>query len=155
MLRTIGPQIAVFDTVVLAGRNRLIQHFEASFPVIGVNRCEQVLIGKRFTRLSAEITCANVGCFEFELRNMQFQRPQMTGAQRGLQQAFAFGQIGKNRAGLVLATPAPDRGSDDADECRRVERALDEADIAKDFRQPRGCGITLRTTAAVCQNDER
>src|ERR1700686_4105787 len=86
---------------------------------------------------------------------MQFERAEMAGVQCGLQQAFAFGEIGENGAGLILAAPPPDRGTDDADQRGRMKRAFDEGDIAEHPPQPRGVRIALRAAALMRQQHER
>ncbi len=86
---------------------------------------------------------------------MQFERAEMAGVQRGLQQAFAFGEILENGAGLVLAAPAPDRGADDAHQRGRMERTLDEGDVAEHLSEPHGVGIALGTAALMRQQHDR
>ena len=79
----------------------------------------------------------------------------MAGVQRGLQQAFAFGEILENGAGLVLAAPAPDGGADHAHQRGRMERTFNESDIAKGLSKPHGIRITFRTAALMCQQHDR
>ncbi len=103
MLRSVRPDVAVFDAVVAAGCDRQIEQLETSRPILGVNRSQQILIWKGFARLASEERLAGVGGIELELRKMQFECPEMAAVERGLQQAFAFGEIRKNGAGRVLA----------------------------------------------------
>ena len=86
---------------------------------------------------------------------MQFQRAETAGAQRGLQQAFAFGEVLENRAGLILAAPAPDGRADDAHQRGRMKRAFDECDVAKQLPEPRGIRISLGPAALMCQQHDR
>ena len=86
---------------------------------------------------------------------MQFERAEMAGVQRGLQQAFAFGEILENGAGLVLPAPAPDRGADDADQRGRMKRPLDEGDVAEHLSEPCGVRIALGTAALMGQQHDR
>jgi hypothetical protein len=53
------------------------------------------------------------------------------GRERGLQQASAFRQIGKDRARLILPAPAAHRGADDAHQRGRMKRPLEERDVAQ------------------------
>ncbi|MGY2901496.1 hypothetical protein ACVWVY_000517 [Bradyrhizobium sp. URHC0002] len=89
VLRAVGPEITVFDAVIAARRNGMIEHREASRPVLGMNRRQQILVGKRFARLPPEIAGEGVGRLEFVVRQMQFERTEVTGVQRRLQQIFA------------------------------------------------------------------
>ena len=100
MLRAVRPDIAVFDAVIAARRNGLIEHRKASRPVVGMNRRQQILVGKRLARLPSEKADADVGSFQLVVRQMQFQRAEMAGVQRRLQQIFAFRQIGQDGPGL-------------------------------------------------------
>ena len=86
---------------------------------------------------------------------MQFQRAEMAGVQRGLQQAFAFGEILENGAGLVLAAAAADRGADDADQRGRMKRPLDEGDVAEHLPEPRGIRIAFGPAALMRQQHDR
>ena len=86
---------------------------------------------------------------------MQFERAEMTGVQRRLQQAFAFGEILEDGAGLVLAAAAPDRGADNADQRGRMKRALDEGDVAEHLPEPHGIGIALGAAALTRQQHDR
>ena len=113
----------------------------AARPVVGMNRRQQILIGKRLARLAPEKPLAGLGSFELELRQMQLERAETPGVERGLQQAFAFGEIREDGAGLVLAAPAADRGADDADQRGRMKRPLDEGDIAQHLSEPRASGL--------------
>lgn len=56
MLRSVRPDIAVFDAVVLAGLDGLLHHLHAPGAIVGMNRRQQILIRKRFARLAAEKT---------------------------------------------------------------------------------------------------
>ena len=111
MLRSVGPDIAIFDPVILPGAERPLQYVATSRTIVGMNRCQQSLIGKRLARAASEEFPAGVGSLEVKFRKMQFQRPEAAGVERGLQQAFAFGEILENGAGLVLAAPAADRAA--------------------------------------------
>src|SRR4029450_5690449 len=84
MLRSLGPDIAVFDVVVAAGCDGQIKHLETSRPIIGMNRRQQILIGNGLARLASEKRLAGIGGFELELRKMQFERPEMAAVERGL-----------------------------------------------------------------------
>ena len=86
---------------------------------------------------------------------MQFQRTEMAGVQRGLQQAFAFGEIFENGAGLVLAAPAPHRGADNAHQRGRMERPFDEGDVAEHLAEPHRVRIALGTAALMRQQHDR
>ena len=86
---------------------------------------------------------------------MQFQRTEMTGIQRRLQQVFAFGQIGEDGAGLVLAAAAADRGADDAHQRGRMKRTFDECDIAEHLAEPHGIRIAFGTAALTRQQHDR
>ena len=86
---------------------------------------------------------------------MQLERAEMAGVQRGLQQALAFGEILENRPGLVLAAPAPDRGADHAHQRGRMERTLDEGDVAEHLPEPNRIGIALRAAALMRQQHDR
>ena len=95
-----------------------------------MNRREQILIRKRLVRTAAEKRLAGIGGFEFELREAQFERAEAADIQCRLQQAFTLGEVLKNRAGLVLTAPSPDRGANDAYQRGRMERTFDEGDVA-------------------------
>ena len=86
---------------------------------------------------------------------MQFQRAEMAGVQRGLQQAFAFGEVLENRTGLVLAAPAPHRGPDDTDKRGRMKRTFDEGDVAQHLPEPHRIRIALGTAALMRQQHDR
>ena len=86
---------------------------------------------------------------------MQFQRTEMAGAERGLQQAFAFGEVGENGAGLVLAAAAADRGADNAHQRGRMKRPFDEGDVAQHLPEPHRVRIALRTAALMGQQHDR
>ncbi len=79
----------------------------------------------------------------------------MTGTQRGLQQALALGEIFEDGTGLVLAAPAPDGGADDAHQRGRVERPLDEGDVAEHLSEPHGVRIALGAAALMRQQHDR
>ncbi len=79
----------------------------------------------------------------------------MAGVQRGLQQAFAFGEILKNGAGLVLAAPASDGGADHADQRGGVERTFDESDVAEHLSKPYGVRIAFGAAALMRQQHDR
>ena len=120
-----------------------------------MNRCQQILIGERLARLSSEEADAGIGSLELVIRQMQFQRAETAGVQRGLQQVFAFGKVGEDGARLILAAPAPDRGADDAHERGRMKRALEEGDVAERLPEPRRVRIALRTAALMRQQHDR
>ena len=94
---------------------------------------------------------AGVGRLELELRQVQFERAEMAGIQRGLQQALAFGKILENGPGLILAAPAPDRGADDTHQRGRMKRPLDEGDVAQYLSEPDSIGVALGTAALMGQ----
>ena len=131
-----------------------VQHLLPPRAVIGMNRRLQILEGKRLARPSSEKTGAGLREIEFELRQTQFERAEMSGVQRRLQQALAFGEIGQCGAGLILAAAAPDRGADDADQRGRMKRPLDEGDVAERMPEPGRVGITLGTAALMGQQHE-
>jgi hypothetical protein len=116
-----------------------------------MNRRQQILIRKRLARLASEEPLAGVGGLELKLRKMQLQRAKMAGIERGLQQALAFGEILENGTGLVLAAPAPDRGSDDADKRGRMKRTLNEGDVTQHLSQPHRIRIALGAAALMRQ----
>ncbi len=155
MLRSVGPDRAVLDAVILAGLDSLVQDLTAARAVLGMNRCLQILVGKRIVCLASEKRAAGVGGFELKLRQMQLQRAEMAGVERGLQQAFAFSEVREDRAGLVLAPPAPDRRADDAYERGRMEWPLDEGDVAEHLSKPRRIRIALGTAALMRQQHDR
>ena len=132
-----------------------VQHLHAPRAIVGMNRGQQILIGKRLARLAPEKRPAGVGGLELKLRQMQFQRAEMAGVERGLQQAFAFGEIRENGAGLVLAAAAPDGGADHAHQRGRMERTLDEGDIAQHLSEPHRIRIALGTAALMRQQHDR
>ncbi len=68
MLRAVGPDVAVFDAVVLAGFDGPAEHLEAPCAIVGMHRRQQILIGERIIRLAAEKRLAGVGGFELERR---------------------------------------------------------------------------------------
>ena len=107
VLRSVRPDVAVFDAVIAAGLDGALQHLGAARAVVGMNRGLQILERKRLAGLASEKTLAGVGSLQLQFGQMQFKRAEMAGIQRGLQQAFALGEILENRAGLVLAPPAP------------------------------------------------
>ena len=86
---------------------------------------------------------------------MQFERTEMTGIQRRLQQAFAFGETFENPPGLVLTAPPPDGRADHAHQSGRMEGTFDEGDIAQHLAQPHGIRIALRTAALTGQQHDR
>jgi hypothetical protein len=86
---------------------------------------------------------------------MQFQRAEMSGIQRRLQQAFAFREVPKDRTGLILPAAGPDGGSDNADERGRVKRALDKGDIAENLPKPCGIRITFGAAALMREQHDR
>src|ERR1700675_2312001 len=147
MLRSVGPDIAVLDAIVPAGLDGPIQHVETSRAIVGMNRRQQILVRKRLARLAAEERLTGVGGLQLKLRKMQFERTETAGAQRGLQQAFAFGEILKNGAGLVLATPASDGGADHAYQRCGVERKFNESDVAEHLSKPHGIRVAFGTAA--------
>ena len=120
-----------------------------------MNRGLQIPVRKRLARLASEKPLAGVGGLELQFGQMQFERAEMTGTQRGLQQAFALGEILEDRAGLVLAAAPPDRGADDADQRGRMERAFDEGDVAEHLSEPHGVGIALGAAALMRQQHDR
>src|SRR5438045_2604830 len=101
-----------------------------------MNGGQQILIRKRFVRGASEKFLAGIGSFELQFGQMQLQRTEMARVQRGLQQAFAFGEILKNGAGLILPAAAPDRGADNAHQRGRMERTFDESDVTQDLSEP-------------------
>jgi hypothetical protein len=155
MLRSVGPDVAVFDAVVAAGLDGPFHHLGTPGPIVGMNRGQQILVRKGLARLASEECLAGVGSLELELRQMQFQRPEMTGVQRGLQQAFAFGKIRKDGAGLVLAAAAPDGGADNAHQRGRMKGPLDKGDIAEHLAEPHGIRIALGTATLMRQQHDR
>ena len=86
---------------------------------------------------------------------MQLPRAELPGRERGLQQIPALGQIGEDRARLVLPAPSAHRGADDADERGWMKRALQERHVAKRLPDPRGVGVALRAAALMGQQDDR
>ena len=86
---------------------------------------------------------------------MQFQRAELPGIERGLQQVLAFGQIGKNRARLVLPAPGADRGADDAHERGRMKRPLNKRDVTQRLPDPRRVGIAFWAAALMRQQHDR
>src|SRR6478609_4423836 len=131
VLRPVRPDVAVLDAVVPAGLDRLIQHPNAPLPVVRMNRRQQILIREWLPALPPEITDAGIGRVKSVFRQVQFQRAKVAGVQGGLHKTLALGEIGENGAGLILATPAPDRGTDDAHQRGWVKRPFDEGYVAQ------------------------
>ena len=117
------------------------------------NRLEQVLIGERQVRGAPEEALAGRRGLQLEARYVQFERAEMAGIERRLQQAFALGEVFEYRAGLVLAATAAHRRRDQADQRGRMERALDEGHIAERAAEPRRFGAALGPTALAHQHD--
>jgi hypothetical protein len=115
---------------------------------------QQVLIGEGFAGAPAEIGLAGIRRLQLEVRQMQFQSAKVAGAQRGLQQAFAFGKVLQDRTALILATPASDGRADDAHQRGRMKRAFEKCDVAKQLPEPGGIGISLGTPALMCQQHD-
>ena len=67
----------------------------AARAIVGMDRRLQVLIRERFVRHASKSDLQVSEASKLELRQMQFQRAEMAGVERGLQQAFAFGQIAR------------------------------------------------------------
>ena len=86
---------------------------------------------------------------------MQFQRAEMAGAERGLQQAFAFGEVAEDGAGLVLAAPCADGGADNAHQRGRMERPFDEGDVAEHLAEPCRVRVALGAAALMGQEHDR
>jgi hypothetical protein len=154
MLRTIRPDHTVFDAVVAARLDGLFQGRGPSRPIVGMHGFQQVLVGKGFAGAPPEIGLAGIGSLQLVVGQMQFQRTKMTGAQRGLQQAFAFGKVLQNCTALILATPASDGRADDAHQRGRMKRAFEECDIAKQLPEPGCIRISLGTPALMCQQHD-
>ncbi len=70
-----------------------------------------------------------------------------------LHPALELGLAGADRldpvAGLVLSPAAPERGLDHADQSGRMERPLQEGDVAQGRGEPAGGGIALHAAAAM------
>ena len=87
---------------------------------------------------------------------MQLPRAELPGLERGLQQLPAFGQIGKDRARLVLPAPSAHRGADDADERGWMKRPLEKCDVAErlpDPRRVRDCAPDRRPDASAVRSE--
>ena len=155
MHRTVGPDIAVFEAIILAGQNRAVQRLLPPRTVVGMNRIQQILVRKRVVRLAAIERLAGVGRFQLQLRQMQLQRAEVAGVERGLQQALALGEVFENGAGLILPAAAPHRGSDDTHQRSRMKRTLNEGDVAERLPQPRGIGVAFGAAALMGEQHDR
>jgi len=155
MLRTVGPDGAIFDAVIPAGLDGPVQHVLTPGAIVGMNRRQQVLVRERLARLAAQERLASIGGFKLLFREMQFERAEMAGVHRGLQQAFAFGEVIEDGARLILAAPAPDGRADHARQCGRMERTFDEGDVAESLSEPHGVGIAFGAAALMGQQHER
>jgi hypothetical protein len=61
VLRTVRPDVAVFDAVVLAGPDGPVHHIETPRPIVGMNRRQQILVRKRIVRIASEKPLADAG----------------------------------------------------------------------------------------------
>ena len=86
---------------------------------------------------------------------MQFQRAEMSGVQRRLQQIFAFRKVFEDRTGLILAAAGSHGRPDNADERGRVKGTLDKGDVAERLAKPRGVRISLGTAALMREQHDR
>jgi len=86
---------------------------------------------------------------------MQLPRTELPGRECGLQQAPAFGQIGKDRARLVLPAPCAYRGADDAHQRGRMKRPLEKRHVTQRLPDSRRVGVTLGTAALMRQQYDR
>src|SRR4051794_29590189 len=111
----------------------------------------QVLIRERSLRIAPKRGLAGCRGFKEEAGQMQLPRTELPGRECGLQQAPAFGQIGKDCARLVLPAPAAHRGADDADERGWMKRPLEKRHVTQGLPDPRRVGITLWTAALMRQ----
>ena len=64
VLRAVGPDGAVFDAVVPAGLDGLLQHPGAPRAIVGMNRRQQILVRKRLAGPASEKRLAGVGGFK-------------------------------------------------------------------------------------------
>ena len=129
--RAIRPDVAIFDVVVGAILQGSVQRLLATFAIIGINRSLQVVEGERLRRAAPEEGLAGIRQLQLHTRQMQFQRTEAPGIERGLQQPFALAQVLENGAGLILPAPAAHGGADHRDQRRRVKRSLDEGDVSE------------------------
>ena len=118
-----------------------------------MHRFEQILISEGAARLAPEECLAGRRRLELEIRQMKFERAEMAGIERGLQQVFALGQVFQYLAGLVLAAAAAHRRGDQAHQRGRMERTLDEGDIAERAAEPRRFRIALGPALLAHQHD--
>ena len=71
------------------------------------------------------------------------------------QRPLAFAYFLEAAAGVVLAAARTQRRSREADERRRMERPLEEGDVAEHLEETPRRGIALQPAAALGQQDER
>ncbi len=153
--RTVGPDIAELDIIVVPLLDGSRDAFIAARAIVGMDCALQVLIRERSLRIASKRGFAGCRGFKTEVGQMQLPVAELPGLERGLQQLAAFGQIAKDRARLILPAPSAHRGADDADERGRMKRPLEEGDVAERLPDTRGVRIALRTAALMRQQHDR
>ena len=153
--RTIGPDIAELDVIVVPFLECARDAFIAARAIVGMDRALQVLICERPLRIASKRGFAGCRGFKAEVGQMQLPRAELPGLERGLQQVPAFGKVGKDRPRLILPAPSAHRGANDAHERGWMKRPLKEGDVAERLPEPRGVRIALRTAALMRQQHDR
>ena len=156
VLRAVRPDHAVFDAVVPSGLGWPVQCLSAFAPDRRDEpHASKILIGEGFAGLrpknclqvsdasSSKSGRCNSSAPRWPAFNAVCSRPSLSVRSR------------QNGAGLILATPAADRGADDADQRGRMKRPFDEGDVAERLPEPRRIRIALGTAALMRQQHDR
>jgi hypothetical protein len=153
--RTVGPDIAELDVIVVPLLECARDAFSAARAIGGMDRALEVLICERFLHIASKRGLAGCRGFKAQVGQMQLPRAELPGLERGLQQVPAFGQIGKDRARLVLPAPSAHRRTDDADQRGWMKWPLEKRHVTQSLPDPCRVGVTLRPAALMRQQYDR
>ena len=155
MQRIVRPKAAIFDVIVAAVCQRLLDGLDHGVAIVGMNRGDEIFISERLVGSPPEIGFACRGSIKPVCFQVESPSAKSPGGERDAQLLLAFPYRLQAAPRFVLPPSRSQPSAGKTNQRRWVKRSLQKRDVAERLKEAPRRRIAFQAATALGQQDER